>query len=114
LLDRQRRGSISDTGRCGAVGEHVRVSFYATLRPIVGAKTLDIDLPEGSSIEELLDHLISRWPPLAEKLFDDEGRPTRRVQVFVDGRSASHLPDGLRTKLRAGHAIDIFPAVAGG
>jgi molybdopterin synthase sulfur carrier subunit len=92
----------------------VKVSFYATIRAIVGAKTLEIELPEGSSIQELLDRLIERCPPLTEKLFDPDGKLTRSVQVFVDGRSAAYLPDGLETKLSSDQAVDIFPAVAGG
>ena len=92
----------------------MKVSFYATIRAIVGAKTLEIDLSDGSSIQELLDRLIERCPALAEKLFDPDGKLSRSVQVFVDGRSASHLPDGLETKLGADHAVDIFPAVGGG
>jgi len=92
----------------------VKVSFYATIRAIVGAKTLAIDLPEGSSIQELLDRLIERCPPLAEKLLDPDGKLSRSVQVFVDGRSAFHLPDGLETKLRDDQEVDIFPAVGGG
>jgi molybdopterin synthase sulfur carrier subunit len=101
-------------GRSAAAGEHVKVSFYATIRAIVGAKTLEIDLADGSSIQDLLDRLIERCPPLAEKLLDPDGKLSRSVQVFVDGRSAFHLPDGLETKLGADHAVDIFPAVAGG
>jgi len=92
----------------------VKVSFYATIRAIVGTKTLEIDLPEGASIQDLLDRSIERCPPLGEKLLDPNGKLTRSVQVFVDGRSASHLPDGLKTKLRADQSVDIFPAIAGG
>jgi molybdopterin synthase sulfur carrier subunit len=92
----------------------VKISFYATIRAIVGAKTLDIDLPGGSSIQQLLDRLVEHCPPLAEKLLDPEGKLSRSVQVFVDGRSALHLPEGLETKLRDDQSVDIFPAVGGG
>ena len=92
----------------------MKVSFYATIRAIVGAKTLEIDLPEGSSIQELLDRLIEQCPPLGEKLLEPDGKLSRSVQVFVDGRSAAHLPDSLETKLRADQSVDIFPAIAGG
>jgi molybdopterin synthase sulfur carrier subunit len=92
----------------------VKISFYATIRAMVGAKTLEIDLPEGSSIQQLLDRLIERCPPLAEKLLDPDGKLSRSVQVFVDGRSALHLPEGLETKLRDDQSVDIFPAVGGG
>jgi molybdopterin synthase sulfur carrier subunit len=92
----------------------VKVSLYATIRAIAGTKTLELDLPDGSSVRELLDRLVQRCPPLAEKLFDPDGKLCRSVQVFVDGRSALHLPDGLETKLAADQAVDIFPAIAGG
>jgi molybdopterin synthase sulfur carrier subunit len=92
----------------------VKVSFYATIRALVGEKTLEIDVPEGSSVQELLDRLIERCPPLGEKLLDPAGTLSRSVQVFVDGRSAFYLPEGLATKLRSDQAVDIFPAVAGG
>jgi molybdopterin synthase sulfur carrier subunit len=92
----------------------VTVSFYATLRSIVGAKRLEIDLPEGASLRDLLGALVERCPALAEKLFDGSGALSRHVQIFVDGRGAAFLPNGLDTKLRAHDAIDIFPAVAGG
>ena len=92
----------------------MKVSFYATIRAIVGAKTLEIDLADGSSIQDLLDRVIERCPSLAEKLFEPDGKLSRSVQVFVDGRSSAHLPDGLETKLDADQAVDIFPAVAGG
>jgi molybdopterin synthase sulfur carrier subunit len=92
----------------------VKISFYATIRAIVGAKTLEIDLPEGSSIQQLLDQLVERCPSLAEKLLDPEGKLSRSVQVFVDGRSALHLPEGLETKLRDDQSVDIFPAIGGG
>jgi MoaD family protein len=97
-----------------AAGEKVKVSLYATIRAIAGEKTLEVDLSEGSSVQELLDRVIEQCPPLGQKLLDPEGKLSRSVQVFVDGRSASHLPEGLETKLRADQAIDIFPAVAGG
>ena len=92
----------------------MKVSFYATIRAIVGTRTLEIELPEGGSIQQLLDRLIERCPPLGEKLLDPEGKLSRSVQVFVDGRSSAHLPDGLETKLSSEQAVDIFPAVAGG
>ena len=92
----------------------MKVSFYATIRAIVGTKTLEIELAEGSSIQELLDRLIEQCPPLGEKLLDPEGKLSRSVQVYVDGRSASHLPDALQTPLRADQSVDIFPAIAGG
>ncbi len=37
-----------------------------------------------------------------------------RLAVLINGRHASHLPDGLDTMLRDGDQVAIFPPVAGG
>ncbi|MCP4039880.1 MAG: MoaD/ThiS family protein, partial [bacterium] len=36
------------------------------------------------------------------------------AHVFLDGRSARHLPGGEKTVIEAGQIVDISPAVAGG
>jgi MoaD family protein len=92
----------------------MRVKLYATLRPIVGERVVDLPLPEGSRVRDLVALLVERWPGLAEMMLDEKGALSRRVHVFVDGRSARHLPDGVETKLFAESEIDVFPAIAGG
>jgi MoaD family protein len=92
----------------------LRVRLYATLRPIVGAKVVELDLESGATVAQLVDELVGRWPDLAELLLDDAGGLSRRVNVFLDGRSVRHLPEGTATVLTKDHEIDVFPAVAGG
>jgi molybdopterin synthase sulfur carrier subunit len=91
----------------------VRVSFYATLRPIVGGRSVEVPLDAGATVRELVDALASRWPELSEQLFDEEGGLSRRVNVFVEGRDIRWL-DGVETPLQPGQKVDIFPPVAGG
>ena len=90
----------------------VKVFFYATLRPIVGARSLDISLPGSSSIHELVDHLAARWPELVEHLFDEQGELSRRVNIMLDGRNIRWL-EGLATRVDRGQKVEIFPPVAG-
>lgn len=90
------------------------VGFFATLRPIVGSKTLEVELPDGTSVQALIDHLTLRIPGLAEAILDEQGELSRKVHVFIDGRSAIYLEEGLATALSASQRVDIFPAVAGG
>jgi len=92
----------------------MRVSFYARLRPIVGQKSVDIALPDGATVEQLLDEIVRRWPALREYLLDDKGALARNVQLCVNGRGVRYLPDGLSTVLQPSHEVDLFPAVAGG
>jgi len=92
----------------------MRVRVFATLRPIVGGREIDLPLEDGSTVRELVASMIERWPELRELMLDDEGEISRRVHVFVDGRSTRHLPSGAQTQLRDGQEIDVSPAVAGG
>ncbi len=36
------------------------VNFYATLRGVVGQKTVEFDLPEGATVQHLLAEMIHR------------------------------------------------------
>jgi molybdopterin synthase sulfur carrier subunit len=91
----------------------MQIGFYATLRPIVGAKRVDVDVPEGATVGDLVALLVARWPALAQALLDESGALSRRAHVFVDGRSARFL-EGEQTRLDPTARIDVIPAVAGG
>lgn len=90
------------------------IGFFATLRPIVGGKTIEVGLPDGTTVAELVAHLVASIPGLGEAILDETGQLSRRVHVFIEGRSAVYLDEGLATQLSASQRVDIFPAVAGG
>ena len=91
----------------------MRVRVYATLRPIVGGKSVDLPIVPGATVRDLVACMVARWPDL-ETLLLDEGSLSRRAHVVLDGRSARHLPNGEHTVIEAGQEVDISPAVAGG
>ncbi len=92
----------------------MRVNFYATLRQVVGGKTIDIPVAQGITLQGLIDEVIARYPGLRRELLDENGKLYRHVHVFVNGRDAPHLDDGLQTKIEPEDVVDFFPAVAGG
>ena len=55
----------------------MEVRVYATLRPIVGGRSVDVP-SSADSVGKMLTHLVERFPDLRERLIDDEGavRPT--------------------------------------
>lgn len=75
---------------------------------------MEFELPDGARVRELLDALFARWPALREHLVAADGGFSKRANLFVDGRAARFLPDGMETRIEPAHAIDCFPAVAGG
>ncbi len=88
------------------------VQLYATLRPLAGRRRVRLDLGE-TTVGEVLDELVSKYPDLHDALFDAEGRVRRYVAIMVEGRDIRHLA-GLETPVAEDSEMDIFPPVAGG
>jgi molybdopterin converting factor small subunit len=68
---------------------------------------------EASTVSEALKALEAAHPGFAERLFDDDGRLRRFVNVFVADEDIRFL-DGVETPLPTGSTVSIVPAVAGG
>jgi molybdopterin converting factor small subunit len=68
---------------------------------------------EGSTVGEALKALDAAHPGFAARLFDDEGKLRRFVNVFVADEDVRFL-DGLNTPVAEGQTVSIVPAVAGG
>ena len=96
----------------------MRVRFFATLRALVGSKTVEVQLIDGATVLDLAHALAALHPGLAEHFFDadddaEEGL-ARTVHFMIDGRNCRWLPEGALTVLRPDQAVDVFPPVAGG
>jgi MoaD family protein len=91
----------------------VEVNFYATLRTIAGGKKVELDVPAGATVRQLLAEAEHRFPALTPLLWQSDGSLSDYIKVFVDGREMRHL-QGLETLIPAGVPVDIFPPAAGG
>ena len=92
----------------------MKINFYATLRPIAGQKTVKFDLDEGITVQEVLEAIVTRFPPMRDELVDENGNLYPHVHIFVNGRDAPYLPEGMATIITNNDKLDVFPAVAGG
>ncbi|MFQ5514056.1 MAG: ubiquitin-like small modifier protein 1 [Myxococcota bacterium] len=90
------------------------VRLYAAFRELVGAKSVEIPVPPGATVRQLIEGLIAHHPSLRDALVDANGRLARHAHLFVDGRDASLLAESLDTPLRDDQTIDLFPPAAGG
>jgi sulfur-carrier protein len=68
---------------------------------------------EGGTLAEVFDALDAAHPGFRGRLFDDDGKLRRFVNVFVADEDVRFL-DGLDTKVTDGQTVSIVPAVAGG
>ncbi len=68
---------------------------------------------EGDTVGVALADLETKHPGFASRLFDDDGKLRRFVNVFVADEDVRFL-QGLDTPVSEGQVVSIIPAVAGG
>ena len=79
----------------------VTTLFFASTRDAVGQRQLALDLPEGATVEALLQGLVSDYPALAPRC------PT--LMVAVNSEYA-----GRDLRLHEGDEVALIPPVSGG
>ncbi len=89
----------------------VTVRIPAQLRTLTGG--VGEIAVEGVTVGEALKALDAAHPGFAERLFDEEGRLRRFVNVFLADEDVRFL-EGLDTPVEAGQTVSVVPAVAGG
>ena len=92
----------------------MKVNFYATLRPIVGGKTVDFPVQNGITAQELLNTIIEQYPAMRKELLDENGRLFGHVHFFINGRDVQFLENDLDTRIGPEDEVNVFPAVGGG
>lgn len=92
----------------------MRVDFYATLRTVAGGKSVYVDLPLPGTVRMVLKAATDVRPALGEHIWQSPDQVYDHIRVFVNGRDATLLPDGLETALQETDKLDVFPPVGGG
>jgi molybdopterin converting factor small subunit len=80
---------------------HVMVSFYSYFKDLTGCSQVAETLPDGSTLNDLLRHMIRRFPKLAAM------RNSTLMAVGVEYQDASYV-------LKEGDQVSLFPPVQGG
>jgi sulfur-carrier protein len=75
-----------------------------------GQKQVELD---GSTVRELVDGLVGRYPSLRQQLLADDGQLNRFVNVYVNGQDVRYL-SGLDTAVSERDEVRLLPAMAGG
>jgi molybdopterin synthase sulfur carrier subunit len=92
----------------------VEVLLPGVLADLIGGdRRLDVDLPDDSTVADLLAALTERHPVLGRRLRDETGAVRRFVNIYVDGEDIRRTA-GLNTKLDKNSTVQILPSVAGG
>lgn len=93
---------------------NMKVNFYATLREIIGGKTVELDVKPQITAHELVEMVVTEYPALRHELLDENNQFHRHMKFFINGREAVWLDDKMDTVIQPDDKVDIFPPVGGG
>ena len=79
----------------------VNVLFFATMRSFTGAKSAEVELPEGALVKDLKAELIARYP-------------NGKLAIKSMLTAVNYMFSGTETELSDGDEVALFPHVSGG
>lgn len=77
------------------------------------ARSLEVELPDGSDVAALLARIGADNPALVRRICDERGALRQHVNVFI-GTTNVRDGDGLATAVPDGAEVYLLPAVSGG
>jgi sulfur-carrier protein len=73
-----------------------------------------IEFPvSGSTVSELLENVLARYPNIKTHMFDTKGNLRRHFNVFVNGTHIREL-NGMETQLKEDDKVILMASAAGG
>ena len=88
----------------------VTVRIPTPLRTLTGGEE-QVQM-DGATVQQVIENLEKRHPGIRDRLLDDKG-VRRFVNIYI-GEEDIRFLEGLKTELKAGDAVSIVPAIAGG
>lgn len=92
----------------------MKVSFFASLRQVVGQKTEEIPLVEGATVLQLVLEVVRLYPELEREILNEHGNLYEHVHIVINGRDIHHLEGGMDRVISPEDKVSIFPAIGGG
>jgi molybdopterin synthase sulfur carrier subunit len=92
----------------------LRINLFATFRLAAGVKTIQLELPPGTTIHQAVLAAVEKYPALRVHWLNDAGEIHAHVHCLLNGSDISNLPLDWQTPLQADDTLDFFPPVAGG
>lgn len=91
----------------------IEINFFGPFRDAVGAKTLEREVSDGTTIEDVLLTLIGEFPGLEEPLLDDDGEFRDSINVTKNRENIRQL-DGIDTEVGDDDVLRIAQPIHGG
>ena len=90
------------------------MKLFLTLREIVGKDVIDVKLPEGSTVLDLIELMTKKHGrAFSRYVFDEENKVQEFLNFLINGKNVRYLNE-FETMLNNGDSIVIIPPAAGG
>ncbi|NIS60090.1 MAG: thiamine biosynthesis protein ThiF [Proteobacteria bacterium] len=89
----------------------VEVRIPSPLKSLTGGK--DVVQSTGNTVGEVIQQVISAYPPLRERLCDEKGDVRRFINIFLNDEDIRFM-ENMETPVNDGDSLSIIPAIAGG
>ncbi|MFB6470724.1 MAG: MoaD/ThiS family protein [Vulcanisaeta sp. AZ3] len=92
----------------------IRVKFFGDLYELIGTFRVELEVPKGLTIRDLIN-LVSHTfnPKFSEAILDGDGRLRGEYVVLINGKSIEFLR-GLDTELSDDEEVVFLPPAEGG
>ena len=92
----------------------IQVRFIATLRHVLGVKSVDLEIPRPMKLLEVLNLLAEKYgEKLRKAIFDENGKVKSEFLILVNDAEISVLNE-INTEISDGDVITLLPTIHGG
>ena len=92
----------------------INVKYFSYFKELFGSSEKALELPDGTSIDDLL-HVLCNSDKKSQNIYDDDsGRLKYYVNIMLKSNRIVSFPESINTKLKNGDIVSIFPALTGG
>ncbi len=94
----------------------IAIKPFFRIKEIIGKALLEMEVTEGTTVNELLIHLIEAYGPEFEReLVDSEkGGIKSSYAILINGKISTQFPEGLHISVKDSDIISIMIISAGG
>jgi molybdopterin synthase sulfur carrier subunit len=87
----------------------VKAVFIQEFYKLMGRFELEVELPEGATVRDLIEYIDERIKPgFKQLILDSNGELRHPVEVAINGRRVDFL-EGLNTRLKDGDRVLFSP-----
>ncbi len=90
----------------------VKVKALRPFKETLGAADLEVDLPDGTTVEGLVHQLVEEHPDFGSQALDDNGDIDLTLNIILSGRPVGE--HDLGRPLKDGDEVMLFMPLSGG